>query len=98
MCTREPSESDGVPMDDRQRRAPARAQPPDDSTPARREEASLAGGRTAALGATLRYAVAQTGWVRGARVLARTHQDPGFDCPGCPRPEPRPRAAIVCFD
>jgi molybdopterin-dependent oxidoreductase alpha subunit len=57
-------------------------------------EPSLAAGGAAALGATFRYAVAQTGLVRGARVLARTNQDPGFDCPGCAWPEPNPRGAI----
>ena len=48
------------------------------------------------LAATLRYARAQTGLVRGTRVLLRTNQDTGFDCPGCawPEPEPRDRSAI----
>jgi molybdopterin-dependent oxidoreductase alpha subunit len=44
--------------------------------------------------ATLSYARAQTGVVRGAQVLLRTNQDPGFDCPGCAWPEPRDRDTI----
>jgi molybdopterin-dependent oxidoreductase alpha subunit len=32
--------------------------------------------------------------VRGARVLARTNQESGFDCPGCAWPEPHRRDAI----
>ncbi len=71
-----------------------RAQPPDDSASVRTGDASEAAGGVGALAATVRYASAQTGLLRGARVLARTNQTSGFDCPGCAWPEPADREAI----
>ncbi len=44
------------------------------------------------MASTLRYAREQTGLVRGARVLALTNQERGFDCPGCAWPEAPPTA------
>ena len=70
-----------------------RAQPPDETLAPRTGSPSPAAGGVGALAATLRYAHAQTGLVRGTRVLVRTNQDPGFDCPGCAWPEPRDRDA-----
>jgi len=81
-------------MDDVVRDPKPTAQPPDDTAQVRLGPASEAAGGVAALGATVRYASAQTGLLRGARVLARTNQDPGFDCPGCAWPEPRDRGTI----
>jgi molybdopterin-dependent oxidoreductase alpha subunit len=85
-------------MDDRLG-APARqsapsAQPPDDTAGVRVVRPSAAAGGAASLLATVRYAGAQTGLLRGARVLARTNQDPGFDCPGCAWPEPGDRGTV----
>jgi molybdopterin-dependent oxidoreductase alpha subunit len=57
------------------------------------EPARVAGGLPA-LAETFRYARRQTGLVRAARVLARTNQERGFDCPGCAWPEPADRGAI----
>jgi molybdopterin-dependent oxidoreductase alpha subunit len=70
------------------------AETPDDSADVRVVRPSGAAGGAPALAATLRYAQAQTGLLRGARVLARTNQESGFDCPGCAWPEPHPRGAI----
>jgi hypothetical protein len=82
-------------MDDVNRdRAAAQAQPPDDTAQVALERPSAAAGGAGSLAATLRYASAQTGLVRGARVLARTNQASGFDCPGCAWPEPAHRGAI----
>jgi molybdopterin-dependent oxidoreductase alpha subunit len=81
-------------MDEPIRPAPADAEVPDDSAGVRLGRPSQAAGGAPALAATLRYASAQTGLVRGARVLARTNQESGFDCPGCAWPEPHPREAI----
>ncbi len=53
-----------------------------------------AAGGPGSLAATLRYARAQTGLLRGARVLAAINQEGGFDCPGCAWPEPGERGAI----
>jgi molybdopterin-dependent oxidoreductase alpha subunit len=80
-------------MDD-ERRTPPSAQPPDDTRDLLRVPASTAAGGVGALAATLRYARAQTGLVRGARVLFRTNQTTGFDCPGCAWPEPADRDTI----
>ncbi len=71
-----------------------RAQPPDDSANVRLGKASGAAGGAAAVAVTMLYAKDQTGLLRGARVLARTNQEVGFDCPGCAWPEPHPRDAI----
>jgi molybdopterin-dependent oxidoreductase alpha subunit len=71
-----------------------RAQPTDDASHVRLGPASAAAGGMGALEATLRYAHAQTGLLRGARVLARTNQESGFDCPGCAWPEPHPRELV----
>ena len=60
----------------------------------KRVPASRAAGGSPALAATLRYASAQTGLVRGARVLLRTNQTSGFDCPGCAWPEAEHRDAV----
>jgi molybdopterin-dependent oxidoreductase alpha subunit len=81
-------------MDDRQHSAPANCQPPDDADAVRRLRVGDAAGGASALAATVRYAAAQTGLLRGARVLARTNQESGFDCPGCAWPEPHPRETI----
>jgi molybdopterin-dependent oxidoreductase alpha subunit len=82
-------------MDDRTRDGPdPSAQPPDDSGDVRRVPSSPAAGGMGALAATLRYAHAQTGFVRGARILAVTNQTRGFDCPGCAWPEPADRETI----
>jgi molybdopterin-dependent oxidoreductase alpha subunit len=70
------------------------AEPPDDSGHVAIRPPSKAAGGAQAVAATLRYAAAQTGLVRGARVLARTNQEEGFDCPGCAWPEPHRREAI----
>ena len=72
----------------------ASAQPPDDTRDVRTEKASDAAGGMSAVAATVRYAATQTGLARGARVLVRTNQQSGFDCPGCAWPEPSDRAAI----
>ncbi|HLK40437.1 MAG TPA: FdhF/YdeP family oxidoreductase [Polyangiaceae bacterium] len=70
------------------------AQPPGDAERVvLREPAETAGG-AAAIGETLRHARRQTGLVRAARVLAKTNQETGFDCPGCAWPEPADRGAI----
>jgi molybdopterin-dependent oxidoreductase alpha subunit len=81
-------------MPERRGARPSSAQPPDDSAGVRLDAPSKAAGGAPALAATFRYATRQAGLVRGARVLARTNQDPGFDCPGCAWPEPHDRAAI----
>jgi molybdopterin-dependent oxidoreductase alpha subunit len=70
------------------------AQPPEDTAKVRLGPGSAAAGGAGALAATLRYASAQTGLVRGARILARTNQTSGFDCPGCAWPEPGKRDVI----
>jgi molybdopterin-dependent oxidoreductase alpha subunit len=70
------------------------AQPQDDSREVGFARPSTAAGGIGAVAATLRYAHEQTGLLHGARVLARTNQEPGFDCPGCAWPEPRERDAI----
>jgi molybdopterin-dependent oxidoreductase alpha subunit len=80
-------------MNDTLRETPL-AQPPIDDQDIRLGKPSAAAGGVEAVVATVRYAARQTGLLRGARVLARTNQDPGFDCPGCAWPEPRHRAAI----
>ena len=80
-------------MNDTLREKPL-AQPPADEHGIRLGEPSAAAGGMEAVAATVRYASRQTGLLRGARVLARTNQDPGFDCPGCAWPEPRHRGAI----
>ncbi len=74
--------------------APPSAQPPIEVTPAVIGPPSEAAGGVGSLLATLSYARSHTGVVRGAQVLLRTNQDPGFDCPGCAWPEPRERDAI----
>jgi molybdopterin-dependent oxidoreductase alpha subunit len=74
--------------------APTSAGPPDDTEQVRVEPPSRAAGGAGALAATIRYASAQTGLLRATRVLARTNQAAGFDCPGCAWPEPAHRAAI----
>ena len=76
------------------RDAPPAAQPPDDHDGVRLGPAATTAGGLGALAATVAYARAQTGLLRGARVLARTNQDAGFDCPGCAWPEPTDRGAI----
>ena len=81
-------------MDDSIRHRSPSAQGPDDSDDVELKAASKAAGGMGALAATLRYAQRQTGLVRGTRVLARTNQESGFDCPGCAWPEPHGRAAI----
>jgi molybdopterin-dependent oxidoreductase alpha subunit len=85
-------------MDDRNREAPdlrqPAAQPPDDAPRARRAPASPAAGGLGSLVATVRYAHDQTGIVRATRILARTNQTFGFDCPGCAWPEPKDRDTI----
>jgi molybdopterin-dependent oxidoreductase alpha subunit len=81
-------------MTDGPRDSPASPQPPDDTAAVRLAPASTAAGGFGALAATLRYAQAQTGLARGVRVLARTNQTSGFDCPGCAWPEPDERATI----
>jgi molybdopterin-dependent oxidoreductase alpha subunit len=73
---------------------PPRAQPPHEPARPTTTAPSDAAGGLGALAATLRYARSQTGLVRGARVLARTNQETGFDCPGCAWPEPNDRDAI----
>jgi molybdopterin-dependent oxidoreductase alpha subunit len=83
-------------MDDALRDARTRdlAQPPDDSRQVGFATPSASAGGSGAVAATLRYARQQTGLLRGARVLVRTNQETGFDCPGCAWPEPRDRDAI----
>jgi molybdopterin-dependent oxidoreductase alpha subunit len=81
-------------MTDGPRDSPASPQPPDDTAAVRLAPASAAAGGFGALAATMRYARAQTGLARGVRVLARTNQTSGFDCPGCAWPEPDERATI----
>jgi molybdopterin-dependent oxidoreductase alpha subunit len=83
-------------VDDALREAGARdpAQPPDDSPEVGFGAPSAAAGGAAAVLATIRYAREETGLVRGARVLVRTNQETGFDCPGCAWPEPRDRDVI----
>jgi molybdopterin-dependent oxidoreductase alpha subunit len=89
-----PNDPERPPMDDELRKSPPSAQPPDDTPDVRVAPASRAAGGAGAIAATLRYAGAQTGFLRGARVLVRTNQEAGFDCPGCAWPEPRRRDAI----
>jgi molybdopterin-dependent oxidoreductase alpha subunit len=88
----EPAVPDGAGSDDTG--ATAQAQPPDDSSRVRLGAASPAAGGAGAVLATLRYAHDQTGLVRATRLLARTNQESGFDCPGCAWPEPHPRELI----
>ncbi len=71
-----------------------RSDPPDDANDVRAVPPAGVAGGAAALAATVRYAAAQTGLWRGARVLARTNQETGFDCPGCAWPEPHRRGAV----
>ena len=78
-------------MDDERRPSP---QPTDDSENVRLGPASKAAGGTPALVATARYAMAQTRIGRGTRVLLRTNQADGFDCPGCAWPEPHDRSFV----
>ncbi|HEX8791053.1 MAG TPA: FdhF/YdeP family oxidoreductase [Polyangiaceae bacterium] len=79
---------------DEPRRITPLAQPPEEpAKPTLSDPPEVAAG-AGAIAATLRYARSQTGLIRGARILARTNQDPGFDCPGCAWPEPRNRDAI----
>ncbi len=75
-------------------RAHPAPQPPEETEAPHVGPPSGAAGGMGALVATLRYAHAQTGVARGARVLMRTNQDPGFDCPGCAWPEPRSRDVV----
>jgi molybdopterin-dependent oxidoreductase alpha subunit len=81
-------------MDEARHDTPPHAQPPDDTADVRTRKPSAAAGGAAAVAATLSYAAAQTGLWRGARILARTNQATGFDCPGCAWPEPARRDAI----
>jgi molybdopterin-dependent oxidoreductase alpha subunit len=70
----------------------ASAQPPEERTPPDVGPPAEVAGGAGSIAATMRYARAQTGLIRGARVLLRTNQDSGFDCPGCAWPEPPPAA------
>lgn len=70
--------------------APPSALPPLEHDPVRTVRPDAAAGGTAAVASTLRHAREQTGLVRGARVLALTNQERGFDCPGCAWPEAPP--------
>jgi len=82
-------------MDDRLRdKAPPSAQPPPERRSPRIGDPSRAAGGVGALVQTIRYAAAQTGIARGGRILARTNQTGGFDCPGCAWPEPRDRSVV----
>jgi len=81
-------------MDDERHAPLPSAQPPHDTEELLRVPASTAAGGIGSLVATLRYARAQTGVVRGARILLRTNQTTGFDCPGCAWPEPADRDTI----
>jgi molybdopterin-dependent oxidoreductase alpha subunit len=81
-------------MVDEAKASPPSAQPPDDTRDVRVARPSAAAGGAGAIAATLRYAGQQTGLLRGARVLVRTNQEAGFDCPGCAWPEPSRRDAI----
>ena len=83
---------DSDPIEDSE--GPPRAQPPIDDGAVRLGNASHAAAGMGALVATLEYAKAQTGFVRGTHVLALTNQESGFDCPGCAWPEPHPRETI----
>jgi molybdopterin-dependent oxidoreductase alpha subunit len=69
---------------------------PDDHASVRIAPTLSAAGGAPAVRSTVGYALAQTGLARGARVLAHTNQDQGFDCPGCAWPElpPSARGAI----
>ena len=58
------------------------AQPPVETAPAVVGAPSEAAGGLPSLLATMSYARSQTGLLRGAQVLLRTNQAPGFDCPG----------------
>ncbi|HXX66419.1 MAG TPA: FdhF/YdeP family oxidoreductase [Polyangiaceae bacterium] len=82
-------------MDDelRDRTLPS-GQPPAEQHAPRLGDPSRAAGGAGALAQTIRTAVAQGGVLRGARVLARTNQTDGFDCPGCAWPEPRDRSVV----
>jgi molybdopterin-dependent oxidoreductase alpha subunit len=76
-------------------RSPPRAHElPDDTGGVRIGPPSAAAGGVAAVAATMRYATEQTGLWRGGRVLARTNQAGGFDCPGCAWPDPSDRGLI----
>ncbi|MBZ5856753.1 FdhF/YdeP family oxidoreductase [Flavihumibacter profundi] len=46
-----------------------------------------AGGLPAVL-SSFKHIVAEAGWVRGLKALARVNQKDGFDCPGCAWPDP----------
>jgi len=81
-------------MDERRQDPVPSALTPDDTASVRVHAPGDAAGGLGALAATVRYAQAQTGLARGARVLARTNQVDGFDCPGCAWPEAREREAI----
>jgi molybdopterin-dependent oxidoreductase alpha subunit len=81
-------------MDDRRHDPTPNPQPPDDTADVQVVPASRAAGGASAVAATLRYANAQTGLARGARILMRTNQSAGFDCPGCAWPEPEHRDAV----
>ncbi|HEY1693171.1 MAG TPA: FdhF/YdeP family oxidoreductase [Polyangiaceae bacterium] len=81
-------------MDDVRRDAAPSAQPPSDADAVRVVPASKAAGGAGALVSTVRYAHDQTGLARGTRILARTNQTSGFDCPGCAWPEAENRDTI----
>src|ERR1700722_11125456 len=81
-------------MDDLRKDSVPRAQPPDDEQPPKLGHAEKVAGGFGALRATMTYAAAQTGLVRGTRILIRTNQKSGFDCPGCAWPEPRDRDIV----
>jgi molybdopterin-dependent oxidoreductase alpha subunit len=70
------------------------AQPPADHEGVRFEKPAPTAGGALALAETLQHLRRQTGLARGARILAKTNQETGFDCPGCAWPEPRDRGPI----
>lgn len=57
------------------------------------DKAKPAGGLTA-LHVTYKHMRAQTGALRGLRVLGQANQATGFDCPGCAWPDPEERATF----
>lgn len=67
--------------------------PPDPGAPQVKSPAQYAGGVPALL-STVRYTAAQTGWVRGLKVLASVNQKAGFDCPSCAWPEGAERSVV----
>jgi molybdopterin-dependent oxidoreductase alpha subunit len=70
--------------------------PPETSAPRQRAPERLAAGVPAVV-ASLRYALRETGPLRGAHLLGAVNQPKGFDCPSCAWPDPEDRRSVAEF-